>query len=257
MTSGASEMIFVNCRSRSSRATGPKMRVPTGLSSTLISTTALRSKRMYEPSLRPTSLTVRTTTARATSPFFTVPSGTASLMATITMSPREAVRLLEPPSTRMHCAFLAPELSATSSMDLGWIMAGSPASRAHAGQDLTDAPPLVLRQGPRLLDQDPVPVLARVGLVVGLQPLRPRDDPLVTGMTVDALDSDHAGPGHLVAHHHAFFRLRLSHADSLPVSSRSAARARGEWSWPAPDPAWPAARARGSWRRPWRAETGG
>ena len=29
-TSGASEMIFMNRRSRSSRATGPKMRVPRG-----------------------------------------------------------------------------------------------------------------------------------------------------------------------------------------------------------------------------------
>src|SRR2546425_5198425 len=46
MTSGAREMILVNCRSRSSRATGPKMRVPTGFSSGLISTTAFRSKRM-------------------------------------------------------------------------------------------------------------------------------------------------------------------------------------------------------------------
>src|SRR6185503_14290993 len=52
MTSGASEMILVYCRSRSSRATGPKIRVPTGFSSGLMSTTALRSKRMYEPSLR-------------------------------------------------------------------------------------------------------------------------------------------------------------------------------------------------------------
>src|SRR5262245_40598204 len=90
MTSGASEMIFVNWRSRSSRATGPKMRVPTGFSSGLIRTTALRSKRMYDPSRRRTSLTVRTTTARATSPFFTVPSGTASLMATMTVSPSDA-----------------------------------------------------------------------------------------------------------------------------------------------------------------------
>src|SRR2546425_539885 len=90
MTSGASEMIFVNCRSRSSRATGPKIRVPTGFSSGLMSTTALRSKRMYDPSLRRTSFTVRTTTARATSPFFTVPSGAASFTATITVSPREA-----------------------------------------------------------------------------------------------------------------------------------------------------------------------
>src|SRR5213593_1236557 len=90
MTSGASEMIFVNCRSRSSRATGPKIRVPTGFSSGLMSTTALRSKRMYEPSLRRTSFTVRTTTARATSPFFTVPSGAASFTATMTVSPSEA-----------------------------------------------------------------------------------------------------------------------------------------------------------------------
>src|SRR5712692_6586479 len=89
-TSGASEMIFVNCRSRSSRATGPKIRVPTGFSSGLIRTTAFRSNRMYEPSLRRTSLTVRTTTARATSPFLTVPSGAASLTATITVSPSEA-----------------------------------------------------------------------------------------------------------------------------------------------------------------------
>src|SRR5712664_2562737 len=122
MTSGAREMILVNCRSRSSRATGPKMRVPTGFSSGLIRTTALRSKRMYDPSRRRTSLTVRTTTARATSPFFTVPSGTASLMATMTVSPSEAYRLLAPPITRMHWTFLAPELSATSSIERGWII---------------------------------------------------------------------------------------------------------------------------------------
>ena len=53
-------------------------------------TTAFSSKRMYEPSLRRPSLTVRTTTARATSPFFTVPSGAASLTATMTVSPRDA-----------------------------------------------------------------------------------------------------------------------------------------------------------------------
>ena len=66
------------------------MRVPTGLSSALSKTTAFLSKRIYEPSLRPTSFTVRTTTARATSPFFTVPSGTASFTATITTSPSDA-----------------------------------------------------------------------------------------------------------------------------------------------------------------------
>src|SRR5262249_39666521 len=45
-TSGASEMIFMNRRSRSSRATGPNTRVPIGSLLSLISTAALRSKRM-------------------------------------------------------------------------------------------------------------------------------------------------------------------------------------------------------------------
>src|SRR6202161_2965516 len=51
-TSGASEMIFVWFLARSSRGTGPKMRVPTGSDWLLISTAALRSKRMTEPSAR-------------------------------------------------------------------------------------------------------------------------------------------------------------------------------------------------------------
>ena len=45
ITSGASEMIFMNFLSRSSRATGPKMRVPRGFISASIITTALLSKR--------------------------------------------------------------------------------------------------------------------------------------------------------------------------------------------------------------------
>ena len=45
-TSGASEMIFMNRRSRSSRATGPNTRVPIGSPSSLMSTAAFRSNRM-------------------------------------------------------------------------------------------------------------------------------------------------------------------------------------------------------------------
>ena len=45
-------MIFMNFLSRSSRATGPKMRVPFGFSSLSMMTTALLSNRRYEPSLR-------------------------------------------------------------------------------------------------------------------------------------------------------------------------------------------------------------
>ncbi len=49
-TSGASEMIFMNCFARSSRATGPKMRVPIGSPWLSMSTAEFVSKRMYEPS---------------------------------------------------------------------------------------------------------------------------------------------------------------------------------------------------------------
>src|SRR5262249_18930949 len=70
-TSGASEMIFMWFLARSSRGTGPKMRVPTGSICGLISTAALRSKRMIEPSGRLMSLRMRTTTAFITSPFLT------------------------------------------------------------------------------------------------------------------------------------------------------------------------------------------
>src|SRR5579863_3641683 len=62
-TSGASDTIFMNLRARSSRVTGPKMRVPIGSSCALISTAALRSKRIDEPSGRRIENAVRTITA--------------------------------------------------------------------------------------------------------------------------------------------------------------------------------------------------
>src|SRR5262249_45026482 len=45
-TSGASEMIFMNRLARSSRATGPKIRVPIGSLSLLMRTAEFESKRM-------------------------------------------------------------------------------------------------------------------------------------------------------------------------------------------------------------------
>src|SRR5688572_27486919 len=90
ITSGASEMIFMNFLSRNSRATGPKMRVPRGLLSLSMITIALLSNRRYEPSLLRIGCRVRTTTASTTSPFFTVPSGEASLMCALIMSPTRA-----------------------------------------------------------------------------------------------------------------------------------------------------------------------
>src|SRR5688572_25204145 len=62
-TSGASETIFMNFSVRSSRVTGPKMRVPIGSCLLFRSTAALPSKRISEPSGRRTPLRVRTTTA--------------------------------------------------------------------------------------------------------------------------------------------------------------------------------------------------
>src|SRR5690606_37993144 len=63
ITSGASDTIFMNFSERSSRVTGPKMRVPIGSCLLLSRTAALPSKRISEPSGRRTPERVRTTTA--------------------------------------------------------------------------------------------------------------------------------------------------------------------------------------------------
>src|SRR5215213_1554558 len=89
-TSGASETIFMNPPSRSSRATGPKMRVPRGLFWASMITAAFSSKAMYVPSSRPNSFLVRTTTALTTSPFLTVPFGLAAFTVATMMSPTPA-----------------------------------------------------------------------------------------------------------------------------------------------------------------------
>src|SRR6266851_984224 len=89
-TSGASEMIFIKFRSRNSRATGPKMRVPRGLLPAAIITAAFSSKRICEPSARTYSFATRTTTALTTSPFFTCPLGAACLTEALMTSPTSA-----------------------------------------------------------------------------------------------------------------------------------------------------------------------
>src|SRR5271154_2805993 len=62
-TSGASDTIFIKRSLRSSRVTGPKMRVPIGSSFAVSSTAALLSNLMTDPSARRTPFAVRTTTA--------------------------------------------------------------------------------------------------------------------------------------------------------------------------------------------------
>src|SRR6195256_3140213 len=121
-TSGASEMIFMWFLARSSRGTGPKMRVPTGSICGVMSTSALRSKWMIDPSTRRMTFLTRTTTAFITSPFLTRPRGIASLPETTITSPMVAYLRLEPPSTLMHMTRRAPELSATSRLVCIWII---------------------------------------------------------------------------------------------------------------------------------------
>src|SRR5207253_4868161 len=89
-TSGASETMRMNFLSRSSRPTGPKMRVPRGCIWSLMRTAAFSSKRMYDPSGRRFSFLVRTTTHFTTSPFFTAAPGIASLTVATKMSPIDA-----------------------------------------------------------------------------------------------------------------------------------------------------------------------
>src|SRR6185295_12846616 len=86
-TSGASETIFMKFRSLSSRATGPKIRVPRGLRCGSISTAAFSSNAMYVPSERPSCFLVRTTTACTTSPLRTPPWGAACLTVAVITSP--------------------------------------------------------------------------------------------------------------------------------------------------------------------------
>src|SRR4029079_11578675 len=89
-TSGARLTIFMKFFSRSSRATGPKMRVPRGFRAASMITAAFSSNAIVVPSSRPKGFFVRTTTALTTSPFFTVPWGLAALTVAVMMSPTRA-----------------------------------------------------------------------------------------------------------------------------------------------------------------------
>src|SRR6266852_6343566 len=157
-------MIFMKLRSRSSRATGPKMRVPLGLLAWASRTAAFSSKRMSEPSGRRYSLLTRTTTAFTTSPFLTWPPGCADLTVAVMMSPTDAYLRYCPPATRMQRISLAPELSATLSRVSCWITC-----LLRLLHDLEHAPANLLRDGLRFGDADEVAHAAFVPLVVNLE----------------------------------------------------------------------------------------
>src|SRR5260370_34725889 len=168
-------MIRMKRFSRSSRPTGPKMRVPRGSPPSLISTAAFSSNRMYEPSPRRRSLRVRTTTALTTSPFFTPAPGRASFTVATMTSPMPAYRRPLPPSTRMQRISFAPVLSATLSRDSCWITSTPAISRRHRSQsdlllglleDLGYPPALGRGQRPGLHHQHADSDAAGVGLVL-------------------------------------------------------------------------------------------
>jgi hypothetical protein len=83
-------MIFMWFLARSSRGTGPKIRVPIGSLCLFTMTAAFLSNRITEPSLRLIAEEVRTTMACSTSPFFTRPRGMASFTETTILSPTPA-----------------------------------------------------------------------------------------------------------------------------------------------------------------------
>ena len=84
------ETIFMKFFSRSSRATGPKMRVPRGLRWLSMITAAFSSNAICVPSSRPNGFFVRTTTARTTSPFLIAPCGVADFTVPTMTSPTRA-----------------------------------------------------------------------------------------------------------------------------------------------------------------------
>src|SRR5215468_4827814 len=199
-------MIFMNFLARSSRVTGPKIRVPIGSSCLLIRTAALRSKRMALPSTRRSGNDVRTTTARCTSPFFTRPRGMASFTETTMTSPTLAYLRREPPNTLMHCTRRAPELSATSRLVRIWIMAScSPRALGLRALD-QNFPALGLGHRAAFADLDVLADLALegVGLVVRVVLLRPTDELLVDRVLDAAFDAHDDGLVHLVADDDAF-----------------------------------------------------
>src|SRR5215467_7611309 len=224
-------MIRMKRFSRSSRPTGPKMRVPRGSPPSLIRTAAFSSKRMYEPSPRRRSLRVRTTTAFTTSPFLTPAPGRASLTVATMTSPMPAYRRPDPPSTRMHKSSLAPVLSATLSRDSCWITSTPACCVCAAGplpasagvmvlfrllHDPGYAPALGGRQRSGLSQHDPVANAAGILLVVRDVLPRPADDLAVLRVLDPVLHLHDDGLVHLVADHEAFSDLAVA-AMSLSI----------------------------------------
>src|SRR5208337_1758869 len=175
-TSGASETILVNFLSRSSLATGPNTRVPTGSPVSFMSTAALSSKRMYVPSLRRCSLRIRTITHFTT---------LASFTDAVTMSPSPAFNPASPPRGRMHISFRAPELSATVSQVRIIIMVALPVlllRRRLVRQHFLQTPALEARKRPGGHDADSVSLLRFALFIVRVELFRNAHHAAVLGV---------------------------------------------------------------------------
>src|SRR5512133_94386 len=112
-------------------------------------------------------------TARTTSPFFTAAFGIACLTLAMITSPMAAVVI--------------------GSLD-----------------DLDEAPALGRRKRPRLLDENGVPDVGLVGLVMGLELRGQADDALVEAVAREPLDGHDDRLVHLVAHHAPDLGLALA-----------------------------------------------
>src|SRR5205823_11121741 len=224
--------IFMKFFSRSSRATGPKMRVPRGFCAWSMITAAFSSNAICVPSSRICGLRVRTTTALTTSPFLIAPCGVAVLTVPTMMSPTRAYRRWWPPTTRMQRISRAPVLSAILRRDSCWIIE-SPRSPGGL-HDLGQAPALRLGQRTRLDDADDVADLRLVLLVVRMELDAAPDDLLVALVRADQLDLDDDRLVHrardddataLLAPATVVLGLRLAD-DRLALSARGGATAR-------------------------------
>ncbi len=170
-TSGASEMIFMNCVVRSSRVTGPKIRVPIG--SKLVASAAPRRCRRSGSTSRPGGASpwrVRTTTAWYTSPFLTRPRGIASLIGDLDdVADVRVAALRAAEYANAHQAARAAVVGGIQHclcLDHGRPLRVGPRVDRRALDDLDDPPRLALADRAALDDRD------RVAFAAGASPRR-------------------------------------------------------------------------------------
>src|SRR4029077_19292371 len=116
----------------------------------------------------------------------------ASLTVATKMSPIEAYRRFDPPSTLMQSTSLAPELSATRNRDSCWITVPPAVHGGSLGalQDFDAPPALQLRHRPDLGETHPVAHPQVIVLVVRVEPFGPLHRFGVPGVT-DPFDDGH------------------------------------------------------------------